>query len=226
MEWVYGRLAREALVRALRDGCRSLVENRRVGGERVALFCEPDPDRLEEPLRFGLVRRFLVQGPCAFEFFHRAPSIPELLASLDKAFELRRRASWSPRADEPLLWILCAHRPNAAWSKFSLEPARAFPRGVYAAPLAYGMHLVVPNELPRTLDTLLLRLLGSGASLRGALTELDELGPSHPVGALMMPLLVRLHHECLALTAQRGDVAPFLKDTCGFCEGWAQRLDR
>jgi hypothetical protein len=224
MERVYDRLAREALMQALRGASRTLVADRVVGADSIDLFCEPDPELLEEPLPFGLVRRFLVQGPCAFEFFHHAPSIPELLNSLAKGFDLRDPACWPPHAEEPWLWIICAHRPSGAWSKFSLEAARGFPRGVYATPPAYRMRLVLPNELPRTLDTLLLRLLGSGKPLQGALTELDELGASHPLGALMMPLITSLYREYRALAESREDVARFLKETGGFCESWRQKL--
>jgi hypothetical protein len=224
MKRVYDRLAREALMQALRGGSRTLVADRVVGADSFDLFCEPDPGRLEESLPFGLVRRFLVQGPCALEIFHYAPSIPELLGSLQKAFDLRQNACWPPRSDEPWLWIICGHRPGGAWSPFALEPLRGFPRGVYATPAAYRMRLVLPNELPRTRDTLLLRLLGSGKPLQGALTELAELGASHPVGALMMPLIMRLHRECRALAEPPDEVAEFLNDTRDFCEAWQEGL--
>ncbi len=87
------------------------------------------------------------------------------------------------------------------------------------------MRLVVVNELPRTVETLLLRLLGSDKPWKGALSELGELGSSHPVGALMIPLIVRLHLDWRARAEPVArEVEDFLADTRELSDAWAEKL--
>ena len=224
---LYDRLCREALTQALRGVSASFSPEHRVdsSGQRVALFCVPDPEQLEAIVPLGLVRRFLAQGPAAFEFFDEGPSVEELLTSLCKGLALRQPLRWPARPDEPWLWLICRTRPHRTFSKLAFEHERGWPRGIYASPAALRMRLVVVNELPRTVGTLLLRLLGSDKPLKGALTELGELGSSHPVGALMLPLIVRLHLEWRARAepADR-DVEHYLADTRDLSEAWAEKL--
>jgi hypothetical protein len=221
MTRVYARLAAEALRQVMQGASATPVTTHELDG-RVALFGEPVPDRLESILPYGLARRLLAQGPAVIELFHTAPSIPDLLRSLRRGLELRSPAAWPPRPGEPWVWIFCGERPNGAFSKFGLDAERGFPRGIYATPSAYRLRLVVPNELPRTLDTLFLRLLGTGKPLRGALSELDELAPDHAVAKLMVPLVLRLNEECQGVCDREAEA--FERDTRAFCEARRARL--
>src|SRR5262245_7319674 len=76
----------------------------------IDLWCEPEPRRIEALTPLGLLKRIVAEGPCAFEFFHEAPALDELLESLRKVLVLRRPALVPPRRDEP--W-LCRFLPRA-----------------------------------------------------------------------------------------------------------------
>lgn len=223
---LYDRLARQALTEALKGVSVTLSPARDVDPTgSVSLFCEPDPEQLETILPLGLIRRFLAQGPCAFELVHESPSVERLLASLSEALLRRTPLRWPARPDDPWLWLVCASRPNRTVSALGFQQERGWPRGVYASPPALRMRLVVTNELPRTVQTLLLRLLGAGKPWKGAVVELAEIGPSHPVGALMLPLIVRLHAECRR-RAELGnrEVEQFLADTRELYDAWSEKL--
>jgi hypothetical protein len=225
MAKLHGSLCRQALTHALKGVSTSLLPEHGAdsNGERVALFCVPDPGRLEAIVPLGLVRKFVAQGPAAFEFFQEGPSVEDLLTSLCKGLSLRQPRRWPARPDEPWLWLICGARPRRTFSALAFEPERGWPRGVYAGPAGLRTRIVVTNELPRTVETLLLRLLGSGAPWRGALSELGELGSSHPVGALMIPLIVRLHLEWRD-RAEPGDreVERYLADTRALSDAFAE----
>jgi hypothetical protein len=57
----------------------------------------------------------------------------------------------------------------------------------------YRFRIIVTSELPGTPDTLFLRALGAGKTLRRAQRELRANGADHPVTRIVTPLMVRLH---------------------------------
>jgi hypothetical protein len=129
-----------------------------------------------------LLESIVREGPCAFEFFHQAPTLDEVLHSLRKILLLRPAARLAAGPDEPWLWIIAAGRPQQLLGPFGFEPDTGWPQGVYSAPRALRVRLVIVSELPEHPDTLLLRVLGAGATLRRAIRELRLLDPKEPVG--------------------------------------------
>ena len=69
---------------------------------------------------------------------------------------------------------------------------RAWPSGYYADRITGRVRIVVVSQLPRTRDTLLLRLMGAGRTLRDAITDLGALPVDAPERILALPHLVRL----------------------------------
>jgi hypothetical protein len=69
---------------------------------------------------------------------------------------------------------------------------KAWLTGFHADPIAGCVRLVVVSELPRTRDTLLLRLMGGGRTLRDAIADLTALPVDAPERILALPHLKRL----------------------------------
>jgi hypothetical protein len=161
---VYDRLAKEALSRALSSISRELVAERELApdAQRLDLWCVPDPAKVPSLAPLGILERIAREGPCAFEFFHEAPSVAEFFASMRKLLFLRRYARLPAGADEPNLWIVAGGRPNQLTMPAVLEPAPSWPSGVYTMPPLFRTWLVLTSELPPTPDTRLLRALGAG----------------------------------------------------------------
>ena len=70
-------------------------------------------------------------------------------------------------------WLLCAGRPDGALVAFRAAPSAGWPRGFYDLGEALPLGLVVLSELDDSDDTLPLRLMGAGATLKAALYALS-----------------------------------------------------
>lgn len=207
---------------------RELVPERELDGDplRLDLWCVPDRQKLAALKPLGLLHRIVEQGACAFEFFHQAPTLEEVLSSLRKAFLLRQPARIPARIEEPWLWILAAGRPSQLVEAFGFSPESGWPPGVYAVPPALRARLVVISELPRTIDTLLIRALGAGSTLRDAQRDLRESGLDHPVGRIVIPLMLRLHfeHRNDPDTEEDLEAREFVMETQDAFEAWQTQL--
>lgn len=100
-------------------------------------------------------------------------------------------------------------------------------RGVYASPPLLYTGLVVVSELPRTRDTLLVRLLGAGVVLKHAIAELQALPAEAPERRLALPILLRLRLAVPTDPAQQtSDDQEFLMDTQDIVENWRREAIR
>jgi len=162
--------------------------------------------------RLGLLGR-LVQQPCLFEPYRSTLQDAHLVNGMAKLcwsrLEHQRRQSKIKGKERdsptPQLWILCpdatearlgAHALQAAGS---LEPALAdgrravgrWPTGVYTVGTGWGFGVIVLSELPPVRETLLLRLLGKGATQRLAIEQLRELPEDDPLRKPVLHLLLK-----------------------------------
>jgi hypothetical protein len=146
-----------------------------VEAQRIDVWFVPDAARAASLSLLGLLGRIAAR-PCAIEAFHRPPPPAALAECHRKHANLCHLLSLaSPGARPPTLWILSSGRPGAAMRAYRCTPAGGWPRGIYVAPPLLRMKIVALNELPERRDTLLLRLLAAGRTLRRAIKELRAL---------------------------------------------------
>ena len=159
---------------------------------RIDLWFMLRDARAPLPEHLGLLGR-IARRAGTLELFHNPPSVHELVACLVKQGEFRlhlpRRAA-APPLPLPIQWILCAGRPGRAIEGLGFRPIPGWPSGVYEGPPLLWTRLVVVNELSLTRSTLMLRLLGAGAVLQRAITEIKALPVDAPERMLAFPLLV------------------------------------
>jgi len=171
--------------------------------QRIDLWFMPDSARAPRALApLGLLGR-MGRTACTLEAFHRTP-VGDLVADCiarHRFFcrELHRR---KPRPPMPTQWILCAGRPSTALTGLDLHRAPRS-RGIYDAARLWRTRLVVVCELPRTRDTLLVRLMGAGKTLAQAIADLRALPPEAPEYRLALPILIRLRIEIPADPAKQ-----------------------
>jgi len=130
----------------------------------------------------GLLGR-LARERCAWECFHDAPSVDDLRdvarkhLSWHHLLTLRaRRRDRNAKVALPLLYAVCAARPTGALAELAATAAPALGAGFYAVSQALvGLCVIVVAELPKTRETLPLRLMGRGAVLDAALDEVAVL---------------------------------------------------
>jgi len=156
-----------------------------------------------ERLVLGLLSQ-MTSNPCLLEPFRNPPSRTEVRSCLLKLFllhgELQRqsrrdRASGATsdtlKEDElPRLWILSPSASAALLNGFGArEEPDGWSAGVYFLATALRTALVALNQLPRTPETLWLRMLGKGATQQQAISELLELPKGHPLRNNVLELL-------------------------------------
>ena len=193
--------AKDALAITLEIASRvSLQQGVGADTQYIDAWCEPDPARAHERAKLGLLGR-MTEEACALEPYHEPPDEEELLGCVRKQLTWHHALTKKARAanpgakmvDLPPQWILSAGRPAKVMERFELTPMGGdWPAGFYTAVRWLRLRLVVISELPRTPETLLVRLMGAGVTFREALEDFDALPADDPVRRLVWPHLVRL----------------------------------
>jgi hypothetical protein len=122
--------------------------------------------------------------PCIIEIFSEQPTAIEIQTSLLKLLTLRSNKLNQARKDNesikeedlPHLWILATSASDNLLDFLGAEPKPGWCQGVYfCGPLVYRTAIVAINRLPITPETLLVRLLGKGATQLKAINEIRAL---------------------------------------------------
>ena len=127
--------------------------------------------------------------PSLLEPFRKPPTKIEFQICLQKLFTLRsellnefdrykkslpedEKVKPLPEDELPHLWILATSVSDNSLNFLGVKPKRGWCDGVYFSPDAFRTAIVSINQLPKTPDTLLLRLLGKGATQQQAINEI------------------------------------------------------
>jgi hypothetical protein len=213
----FDQLAKNLLRDALTRACTSETEVEVLAAtQKIDVYAVPDPARAAERARMGLLGE-LAAEPCLFEPFHDTPSLRELRRCLNKQHtwhhELERRARAAsaepgpdrPAADAvlfPALVVIGPGKPETVLDAYGCKLAGP---GVYQAVWGLALRVVVIAELPRTRETLLLRLLGRGRRFRQALADLADLPGDAWEHSVAVPLLVHFRFDSHAPPTNKED---------------------
>jgi hypothetical protein len=179
--------------------------------QKIDVYAVPDPARAAEREKMGLLGELSAE-PSLFEPFRNTPNLARARRVLCKQLtwhhELERRARAAARAadrappdaeaDEaddggtpivpfPWLVVISPGSPDTVIDQLGCKARRP---GVYEAVAGLQMRVVVLAELPRTRETLLLRLLGAGRLLAEALADLAALPADAWEKSIATPLLL------------------------------------
>ena len=204
--------------------------------QKIDVYSVPDPARAAERAQMGLLADLSAE-PSLFEPFHDTATLRKVRRCINKQhtwhheFERRARAAaGSPPADTdlaesaqeavtfPALVVISPGRPETALDAYGCKPVRP---GVYHAVWGLALRVVVLAELPRTRETLLLRLLGAGRLLREALTDLAALSDDAWEKTIATPLLVHFRLGNEHATNQENDVSAEIQ---AWFEDYQQKL--
>jgi hypothetical protein len=142
----------------------------------------------------GLLGRML-RHTCLFEPFSRAPGVKEVTDCVRKSLTFQHANTNTPNLVESQCWVLASGDPLQARQHWQMRRVRGWPDGVYRAAPASGVWLVVLSQLPRTYDTLAVRLLGRGKVLQDAIVDVQSLPLDDMLRQPIDGLLVRLQIE-------------------------------
>ncbi len=149
--------------------------------QRIDVYCElrpelPPPDSLPH---LGIVRRMAeAERRCMIEPFSSTPSVDSVDDNLRKKFNLHhglKKAAKGASIPKPVLWVVSPGRPEEVLHGYVGTPAAGWPSGFYRCAPELVTWIVVLAEVPKTAETLLLRLLGPATMQLEALRELDAL---------------------------------------------------
>ncbi len=205
MQKPYDVMAKGLLEGALQGPCEVRVESQVVADARsMDTVVVPDPRRRDELLQRGLVGEIAAE-PSVIEAFHDPPDLAEADECLLKviALHLRQLAAWKslpaeqrgPTPSRPRLWLLSAGDPEGMRAAWTMTSMPGWPSGCYWVGNVLGPLVVVIPALPRRRDTLLLRLLGKGDTLRAAYEDLRALPDDAWERGVLAPLLTLLRND-------------------------------
>jgi hypothetical protein len=190
-------------------GCFQMVaevRTEREVGEPQYIDCVviADPARAGKRRHLGVLGRMLEHAAgraCLFEPYSQTPRRWQVEDCLDRQRALWREARREARRsgesmpEKPLLWILSPGRAMTALAVHEMRALPDWPEGFYAARPQDALYLVVLSELPRTRETLYLRLLSVGGVAEGAVDELGRLPADTWEWQAAMPILVDKERE-------------------------------
>ncbi|MGB3514502.1 MAG: flagellar assembly protein H [Microcoleaceae cyanobacterium] len=150
---------------------------------QVDVFFAPAPQAKTAPTLLGLLGK-LATTPCLFEPFRNPVTINEIRTCLLKLLEvhtdfIRQANREKTKLNEdnyPKLWILTPTASSTVLDGFCAKTdAEYWCEGIYFLPQYLRTGLIVIHQLPKTLDTLWLRMLGRGKVQQQAIDELEAL---------------------------------------------------
>jgi hypothetical protein len=176
---------------------------RRVAGEvrEIDVWFAPDTSpNTAEASKLGLLGR-LAATPSLFEPFRNAASATEICNCLLKLLEIRgeyeREANRNQQRLEennlPRLWILSPTASESIIEGFAaIGDQQNWGNGVYFLPRYLRTAIVAIHQLPKTRDTLWLRILGKGRVQQQAIDELESLPKNEALRLRALELLYSL----------------------------------
>jgi hypothetical protein len=176
----------------------------RVAGEvrEINVFFSPSAQQTANLETLGLLGKFALT-PAIFEPFRNPASKEEICDCLLKLLEVRgalqREANRNNTAvlesTIPKLWILTPTASVTLLSGFGATQAVDWLPGVHILAEYLRTAIVAIHQLPRTQETLWLRILGRGTVQKQAIDELAALPANHPFRKATLELLYNLRQN-------------------------------
>jgi hypothetical protein len=173
----------------------------------IDVWFEPAPINKGNPEVLGLLGR-LTATPCIIEPFRNPATAQQICDCLSKELELRRKyyretnRNSTENTDSvlPRLWILTPTASTALLSGFCAILESEWLPGVYLMPSELRAAIIVIHQLPRTSETLWLRILGKGNVQKRAIEEIEALPVSHPFRTNALKMLSMLRADLQVTT--------------------------
>lgn len=166
----------------------------------IDVYFAPSSQPITDTVQLGLLRR-LADKPALIEPFRNAVKISEIRSCMNKLFYIiadierqNKRDNISTQEENlPLLWILSPTASTTILNGFkaSLDEEN-WGTGVHFLGDYLKTAIIAIHQLPRTPETLWLRLLGKGRVQQQAIEELETLPQNNPLRDKAIDLLLNL----------------------------------
>ena len=232
---IHDSFAKEWMQELLADFGTVEVEHEVSGEVRtIDLVFSPDPTAQSDRHALGLLGK-MIDSPCLIEAFRNAVPEWEVCNCRVKLFEfleeLRRRAKQKQqtiqKSDRPFLWIVTPTFSANLQAEFCVRQKPGWSEGVYFLPNPDRTAIVAVHQLPKTLETIWLRLLGKGKIQAGAIAELIALPLGHPHRQETMSHLATLQINFKALQNKTKEIREVIMSLSVVYEQWrTETLDQ
>ena len=188
----FDQLAKQLLEQLLLP-CGDVEISKEVPGEPhfIDLYFSPQTNVTPDPQTLGILAAML-QSPGLFEPFRNPPSVEDMESCLLKRLwlvsSLRRRGNFDPN-HPPLLWIIAPTVSQNFLNSFGTVKKENWLSGIYELAPALKAIIIVVHQLPKTSETLWLRLLGKGRVQQQAVEEVIALPEEDSRRAIALRLL-------------------------------------
>jgi hypothetical protein len=227
---IHDSFAKECMQSLLADFGDVEVEKPLIGEVRtVDIVFHPRSDAIADRQMLGLLGR-MVAKPSLLEPFRNAVPEWEIRNCREKLFqlegELRRRVKARKQrlkqSNRPFMWILSPTMSPQLQQEFCVKPKRGWGEGIYFLPNPDRTAVVALHQLPRTPDTLWLRLLGRGNVQDEAIAELLALPSAYPYRQETMRHLAMLRIHLQARQNRTKDIQEAVMSLSSVYAKWEQ----
>lgn len=201
--FIHDKFAKDYLEELLKD-YGQVKTSEKVSSEikEIDVFFTPNKQQNSNLQILGLLGRF-AEYPALIEPFRNPPSTDEISDCILKLLEvkalLRREAKTNKtklqQSEIPQLWILTPTISKTRLSSFRTIEKESWLSGVHFLADALRTAIVAIHQLPKTPETLWLRLLGRGTVQSQAILELQALPLNHPYQQATIELVYNLREN-------------------------------
>lgn len=204
--FIHDEFAKDYLEELLKN-YGTVEPDKKVSGEKkeIDILFTPSAQQTYDLELLGVLGKF-AEYPAILEPFRNAAPADEICDCIIKVLEvkakLRREAKANnTKLDEekiPKLWVLTPTASQTVLSGFNVNQKEGFPPGIYFLGDNLRSAIVAIHQLPKTIETLWLRLLGRGRVQEQAIEELQQLPPSNPFQQATLKLVYNLRENLRA----------------------------
>ena len=163
------------------------------------VYFTPQPHAATDEI--GLLAKLAAKS-VVFEPFRNSVKMPQIRACMSKLFDLHQALGKEAKKEKqpelaedslPMLWILTPTLSAPILEGFSAKlDLENWVEGVYLMPTHLKTGIIVIHQLPKTPETLWLRMLGKGGAQAQAIQEVAALPAQHPQRDNVLELLSNL----------------------------------
>ncbi|MEA5596968.1 DUF4351 domain-containing protein [Rivularia sp. UHCC 0363] len=204
--FVHDEFAKDYLEELLKN-YGTVEPDKKVSGEKkeIDILFTPSAQQTYDLQLIGVLGRF-AEYPAILEPFRNAAPADEICDCVIKVLEVKAKMRREAKANNtkleeekiPKLWVLTPTASQTVLSGFNVNQKEGFPPGIYFLGDNLRSAIVAIHQLPKTIETLWLRLLGRGRVQEQAIEELLQLPPSNPFQQATLKLVYNLRENLRA----------------------------
>ena len=167
----------------------------------IDVFFQPHRDKIQQLRNLGLLGR-MAQTPSIFEPFRNPVTADEIGDCIGKSLDMRKNLKREANRNKikftaeaiPKLWIITPTISEAILAEFGAKMKEDWLKGVYFTVNYFHTAMIAIHQLPKTPDTLWLRVLGREKVQQQAIQELEQLQHG-ALRSITLQLLYNLHEH-------------------------------